>query len=175
MINNQLTRMVARHTNCTDFTPCPWLATWYIFKYHQLVAIPPFCRGRKGLSNKILQTPSSLGTHNKHCSVAFNFYVNTMLWVPSWLIQMGRDNGLNLNRKHVSFDPATNIDMMFPTKNVAPLQDLGSNLITIVLHHRNKWVIQKSSPFPLNWILYSSQYCLNKPCFPFLINGSDHT
>lgn len=40
-------------------------------------------------------------------------------------MQMGRDNELNLNRKHVSFDPATNIDMMFPTKNVAPFQDLG--------------------------------------------------
>lgn len=40
-------------------------------------------------------------------------------------MQMGRDNELNLNRKHVSLDPATNIDMMFPTKNVAPFQDLG--------------------------------------------------
>lgn len=72
-------------------------------------------------------------------------------------MQMGRDNELNLNRKHVSFDPATNIDMMFPTKNVAPLQDLGSNLITIVLHHKqtNESLKNLALSLKLNSILLS--------------------
>lgn len=53
--------------------------------------------------------------------MAFNFHVNTLNETLSCFTQMDRDNRLSLNRRYVSLDPDTNIDMMFPIKKFAPL------------------------------------------------------